>query len=114
MNLVDKLAQEYLLKTSSLSRYCGIYKAKNGKWYMDLADDEYGEWKDAVTYGPFPNEDRAVKYLDNFSNPGGWVTDFSGEAEVPTRSPNGRPVQRPRSGGGMGGGYGGYGRRRGW
>jgi len=95
----------------SMSRYCDFYKTKDGKWYMDLASNEYGEWDDATTYGPFNSEEAVEKYLDNnFSNPGGMGVDDSGEREVPTESPNGSRVVRPGGGGG-GMMMGGYGRR---
>ena len=87
--------------TESMSRYCEIYLAKNKKWYLELANNEYGEREDAVTYGPFKSEAAAEDYIDNFSNPGGWGTDDSGLTATPKKSPNGSPIQRPS-------------RRRGW
>ena len=95
----------------SMSRYCDIYKASDGKWYMDLANEEYGEYDDCTSYGPFSSEEAADKYLsDNHSNPGGGWVDDSGDREPPTESPNGSRLVNPRSGGGggfiMGGGYG--------
>lgn len=92
-----KLIKEYL--NESLSRYCDFYKAKDGKWYMDLANNEYGEYDDCTTYGPFNSLEKADEYLhNNHSNPGGAWEDDSGKREVPTKSPNGRPVVNPRSG----------------
>jgi len=96
----------------SVSRYCDIYKTQDGKWYMDLANEEYGEYDDCTTYGPFSSEEAADKYLsDNHSNPGGGWVDDSGEKPVPTESPNGRKIVNPRSGGGGRMMMGGYGRR---
>jgi hypothetical protein len=87
----------------SMMRYCMFYKARNGKWYMELAPFEHGGWEDADTYGPFPSLDAADAFLrDNFSNPGGDDVDDSGTREVPTHSPNGGPVIDPRK------------QRRGW
>lgn len=104
-----KLVKESL--NESVSRYCDIYKTQDGKWYMDLANEEYGEYDDCTTYGPFSSEDAADKYLrDNHSNPGGGWVDDSGERPVPKESPNGRPVVSPRSGRSYGGFHGGYGR----
>jgi len=104
------LCEETLVE--SMQRYCSFYKAKNGKWYMELAPQEYGEYEDATTYGPFYSEESALKYLSNFSNPGGYDLDDSGEREVPTTSPNGDKVQPPTAGRGsfsLGGfGRGGY------
>lgn len=109
-NMKAKLVSESL--NESMSRYCDIYKTNDGKWYMDLANEEYGEWDDATTYGPFNSEDAADKYLsDNHSNPGGMGVDDSGDREVPTESPNGSRVVNPRSGGGGRMMMGGYGRR---
>jgi hypothetical protein len=79
-----------------MMRHCDFYKATNGKWYMELADEEYGERYDATTYGPFDSEDAAKRYLDQFSNPGGYSTDDSGEQPVPTKSPNGGSVIAPK------------------
>lgn len=82
----------------SMSRYCGIYKAVNGKYYLELAPDEYGEADTAITYGPFSSADAADDYLSrNFSNPGSVWTDHKGNAPVPTKSPNGSRVQSPSS-----------------
>lgn len=82
--------------SESVSRHCAFYKARDGKWYMELAPDEHGEERDAFTYGPFRSDSAAEKYLhDNFSNPGSDEYDDSGNAPVPKRSPNGSPVQRP-------------------
>jgi hypothetical protein len=80
----------------SMQRHCAIYKAKNKKWYMELADDEYGEQYDATTYGPFNTFKAVEDYLDQFSNPGGMNIDKSGKKMVPKRSPNGMPVEKPR------------------
>ncbi len=104
------------LMVESVSRYCSFYKASNGKWYMDLAPHEYGEYEDATTYGPFYSEDSAMKFLHNFANPGGYDVDDSGTAAPPTQSPNGDKVQSPSSGGLGGGSYGlrGFGGRYGY
>jgi hypothetical protein len=89
------LAAAKTAKASS-SRHCSFYKAKDGNWYMELAPNEYGEYEDADTYGPFGSEEAAEKFLDDgFSNPGGWDSDSSGRREVPTKSPNGSPVEKP-------------------
>lgn len=65
----------------SVSRECFFYKAKNGKWYMEL-EDEYD--RDMTTYGPFSSFRAAEKYLErNFSNPGAYSDDDSGTMPVP-------------------------------
>lgn len=93
----NRVAQRFL--RASMSRHCEFYKAKNGKWYMDLAPNEYGDYRDANTYGPFQSLDAAEKYLsNNFSNPGADDVDESGDRPVPVKSPNGRPVTKPSSG----------------
>ena len=84
------------MKQASTSRYCEFWKASNGKWYMDLASREYGDYEEATTYGPFASEAATEKYLDdNFSNPGATDTDDEGHRPPPTKSPNGRPVVKP-------------------
>ena len=103
-----RLIREALLR-ESMSRYAGIWLASNGKWYLDLASDEYGEYHDATTYGPFSSEEKAEAHLDNFSNPGGLSVDNSGTEDPPTSSPNGDPVQKAGRSGGRGGFGGGYG-----
>jgi hypothetical protein len=86
-------------KTASVSRYCEFFKTVKGTWYMNLADHEYGEYQNSRTYGPFPSEEAAQKYLhSHFSNPGSYDTDDSGTRPIPMRSPNGMPVEKPRSG----------------
>lgn len=82
----------------SVSRYCSLYMASNGKWYLNLAPQEYGEYEDAQTYGPFNSYNATVDYLDQFSNPGGWDEDDSGKRSPPTLSPNGSPVQGGNTG----------------
>jgi len=95
MNRYDRIA-ESIVRKASVSRYCFIYKAKDGNWYMDLAPQEYGEERDAFTYGPFSSEEAVEDYLHrNHSNPGGWSVDRKGRRPVPRRSPNGAPVEKP-------------------
>lgn len=91
MNIIDKYLNE------SMSRHCEFYKAKDKKWYMDLAEREYAGYEDATTYGPFDTLDIAHDYLDNFSNPGSYGEDASGKNPVPKKSPNGKQVQKPQS-----------------
>lgn len=91
INKIDSMLNE------SMQRYCSIYRAKNNKWYLELADREYGDRDDATTYGPFDSEDEAEKYINNFSNPGGWMSYGSGKKPVPTKSPNGSIVIAPVS-----------------
>lgn len=82
----------------SVSRHCSFYKSVDGKWYMELAHEEYAGREDATTYGPFLSEEAASKYLhENYSNPGGSCIDESGTEPVPLKSPNGDPVQVPHS-----------------
>jgi len=92
--MAERVARRFM---ASLSRYCHFYLATDDQWYMELAPEEYGERESADTYGPFPSFEDADNYLtDNFSNPGGDTMDKSGREAVPRRSPNGRPVQKPR------------------
>jgi hypothetical protein len=80
----------------SLQRYCHIYKAKNGKWYLELANREYAGREDATTYGPFNSMEDADKEISDWhSNPGGLSIDKSGKKPVPKKSPNGLKVQKP-------------------
>jgi hypothetical protein len=91
-----ELEQVWFEKTSSTSRECEIFKAKDGNWYMHLGDFEYADYEDCTTYGPFPSEEATDKFLRrNFSNPGGASYDNSGRSPVPKKSPNGRPVVNP-------------------
>lgn len=87
--------EKYIIE--SVSRYCHIYKSKGNKWWIELADKEYGGRSDATTYGPFKSEDDAEKELQHHSNPGSLSFDRSGKAPVPKKSPNGRPIQKPSS-----------------
>jgi len=79
----------------STQRHCAVYLAKNGKWYMELGVQEYDRQSDSTTYGPFVSMDKAYDELRYHSNPGGSMQDSSGTREVPTVSPNGRPIQKP-------------------
>lgn len=124
------------LLLESQPRHAAFYKAKDGKWYLEMADnpepepeyDEDGEEEeyygpeggreDSTTYGPFPSQEAADQFMsDNWANPGSFYEDDSGKAEVPKKSPNGKPVVSPAEYGrgrgyyGSGGsyGYGGFG-----
>lgn len=81
MNRFEKI----VLRISSYSRECEMYKADNGRWYLGLADsDAYGS--ELFYYGPFSSEEQTVRYLNNnFSNPGGWGVDDSGERPPPRK-----------------------------
>ncbi len=97
LNFTKKILSEDLI-AESMQRHCEMYKADNGKWYLELAAQEYGEQDEADTYGPFVDQEACMNHLDNFSNPGGWGEDDSGTRPAPTQSPSGRPVQNPRGG----------------
>ncbi len=90
---VRVLVEELLIE--SMQRHCEFYLASDKKWYMELASDEYGEQHESDVYGPFYSRDAAMKHLDQFSNPGGYGIDDSGERPPPTQSPNGYPVIKP-------------------
>lgn len=82
--------------TESEQRHCRIYKAKDKKWYLELADMEHGQERDSTTYGPFESEDKLTEYMrERFTNPGFLNIDRSGKKSVPKKSPNGRPVKKP-------------------
>jgi len=84
------------LLVSSVSRHCDLYKARNGKWYMNLGEEEHDEYRDSRTYGPFDSQEETDEFLSAyFSNPGSSEVDDSGKQPVPTRSPNGDPVVNP-------------------
>lgn len=95
LDVTDEEIDAALEVYASSSRHCSFYKASNGKWYMELARREYGGREDSDCYGPFPDEASALKYLDRFSNPGGYDTDESGTDEPPKKAPNGNPVIKP-------------------
>lgn len=112
--IIPSSMKEEVELNESTQRHCSIYKAKDKNWYMDLADHEYGEHHESTTYGPFASEEHVHRELKQHSNPGGYNDDDSGEADVPKKSPNGRPIHPGLSkDGGFGSGYGGrgYGRR---
>lgn len=84
-----------------MSRHCSVYRATDGRWYLELASDEYGEREDADTYGPFPDEGAIDAFSRFFPNPGGTDIDDGGTQPVPSASPNGGPVLEPKSWAGM-------------
>jgi hypothetical protein len=57
----------------SCQRACTIIEIEPEKWYVLIADDEYGEEHDQA-FGPFKTRDDASYDLRNgmLSNPGGW------------------------------------------
>jgi hypothetical protein len=79
----------------SFQRHCEIYKAVDGRFYVDLANEEYGGVEDCTTYGPFATEQEANGELEHHSNPGGLYVDLDGTRPVPTVSPNGDDVRPP-------------------
>ncbi len=73
-------------------RHCSFYPTAQG-WFLNLADQEYGEYSDADAYGPAPTYFEANRYLyDYFSNPGGQDRSMT-LREVPSRAPNGSKIQ---------------------
>ena len=100
MNFLTAIAKILLGKesadsiiTQSQKHYCDVYKAIDGKWYCNLADELNSEYKDSYTYGPFDNFDEVdnmLKYLGVFK--GTYPLDDSGKKEVPKMSPNGQLV----------------------
>jgi hypothetical protein len=51
---------------------CQFVQRQDG-WYLLLQRYPYGETEDYDTYGPFPTQPIALKYLDeHFANPGGY------------------------------------------
>jgi len=76
----------------SVQRECLFQKCSNGKWYLFLADQEYGEFDDCTCYGPFNDEKAVQDELNCHSNPGCYSVDNSGTKEPPKVSPNGRPL----------------------
>lgn len=83
--------------TESLERHCFIYKSNTGKWWLELADEEYGEHWDSTVYGPFSSAEEAEKELEQHSNPGSFHVDSSGQEPDPEKSPNGTPIKEPYS-----------------
>ena len=82
----------------SMMRECIQFKATDGKWYMHLAEREYGDIDDCTTYGPFDNREAISEFLHRyFANPGGMSVYEDGTEEVPIISPNGQPIVKPGS-----------------
>ncbi len=99
--LTGKTVSEEKLKSlsESMQRFCQIYKARDGNWYLELSPNEHDDRSTAFAYGPFSSQKSADEYLsNNFSNPGSMGIDDSGKAPVPKKSPNGRPLQVPKRG----------------
>ena len=72
--------------TESCSRDCDIYKATNGKWYMELEEcgREYEGNGRYETFGPYNSEDEAINDTGNHGpNPGGFSTNPSGTRQPP-------------------------------
>jgi hypothetical protein len=78
----------------SVSRHCLIYKANDGKWYVELGDYEH-QYEDCPTYGPFGSYEDAENELDYHSNPGGWNIDESGTESPPSKLR--RPAKEARA-----------------
>lgn len=75
----------YGIKPESVERYCNYFSAIDGSWYMELADEEQGEQKDAKTYGPFASRQEAEDYLDaSFPKPVSYYVDEQGVRPAPT------------------------------
>jgi hypothetical protein len=77
----------------SVSRQCFFGLATDGKWYMQLGNDEH-DWNeiDCTWYGPFDSQEQADDYrCDNFSNPGGAEIDDGGKMAPP------KDCQKPQS-----------------
>ncbi len=73
-------------------RHCAFYPTAKG-WFLELADEEYGEYEAADTHGPAPTYYEINRYLYNyFSNPGGENVSLQ-LREVPRHAPNGSKVK---------------------
>jgi hypothetical protein len=69
----------------SQERQCYIWKATDGKWYLELGNFEHAyESKDCTRYGPFRSESAATTALEEFSNPGSIHVDASGKVPPPS------------------------------
>ncbi len=75
----------------SVMRYCEVYKAKDGRWYLALAPQEYGGERDAIHYGPFKTQEKAEEEIRNHANPGGLDIDEAGKKEPPEKPRPPRP-----------------------
>lgn len=86
------------LRDASTQRYCAIYRAQGGGWYLELADFDGNEREDATTYGPFSSEGAIYDYLQENQSRFGGVDDVDSSARrpVPMKSPNDRDVVYPR------------------
>lgn len=62
----------------SVSRECRIVENEPGSWFLLLALREHGTLSEgpAYAYGPFPSDLKAIEYLDEFSNPGGFNVEY--------------------------------------
>jgi len=82
---LNKLKIGESLVLGSVSRGCYYYKAKDGKWYCALNEDEYEfNFESATHYGPFSSQEKAHEAIRaTQSNPGGFDVDDSGEEPVP-------------------------------
>lgn len=70
----------------SMQRECDIWKASDGRWYMELGDFEYAEEpEDCTIYGPFNTEQQVMVELSQHSNPGGYSLDDSGTRPPPRK-----------------------------
>lgn len=90
INKEKKLLLSYLLKQykqslkESTGCDCNIFKAKDGRWYLQLQTGRGSE--EYSYYGPFSDDDAADRYLSkNFANPGGLGIDESGTRDVPKK-----------------------------
>jgi hypothetical protein len=88
--------KDQLVLFESSQRHAQVYKAKNRKWYLELAHNEYGEQEDADLYGPFASMKDAEDYVRNFENPGGVMLD-SRTLPTPKRAPNYSKIKKPSS-----------------
>jgi hypothetical protein len=94
--MIRELVQEGRTLLESSMRHMLIYKARNGKWYLELAQREHGEREDADLYGPFTSKSGAEQQLEKYANPGYRDYDTSGKKPIPKAAPNGSRIQKPR------------------
>lgn len=78
----------------SCSRHCAMFKATDGKWYLELGTHEYHydeEREPFQRFGPFDSQDGADRELYRHSNPGALTIDDSGESAPPPAEALTRP-----------------------
>ena len=72
-----------------------IYKARDGNWYVEIAEEARPNESQSTTFGPFQSSDELHDFFQEQCGNSGFKLDETGLRNPPLLSPNGKQVIKP-------------------